>query len=288
MKTYQLLGLKAFGDLVIANAILRRIDRAVSPSFGQIIGNHLRELNETLAPSWPIIYFNHGENGVPSLFDVRKNGLVNAVFSAIRLRQALRNLTLDTDTSFIIDRSGLRERFMTNRIPTVSLRENAANIYQAYSLTLASLGFVMKETTASKHSRRGPLGIFPGSRVAKKNLSLNLIQNIIETSAQSSASPQLFLLEGERPDLERSGLEYILIPRQFSAMKRAVDSCCAVISADSMPAHLAEASGVPVFVLSPVPNAFWLPLSCYNQTHWCLFSDSGLRNQLSEYLQSLQ
>jgi hypothetical protein len=288
MTSFSVLCLKAFGDLVIANTMLHKIDKSASPPFGQVIGNHLKELTESLAPSWPVVILEHGEGGVPSIFDVRKNGLVHAAASAIRLHKAFRNLALEANACLIVDKSGIRERFATAGLPLVTLPANTPNIYLAYSLALASHGFVMNETSVPKHSHDGPLGVFPGSRIVEKNLSLSLVQKVIETCTQSNAPAQLFLLEGERPDLERSGLEYILVPRQFSAMKRAVESCRAVLSADSMPAHLAEASGVPVFVLSPVPNAFWLPLSSYEQARWCLFSDSGLRNQLSEYLQSLQ
>jgi hypothetical protein len=286
--SFNVLCLKAFGDLVIANTMLHKIDKSASPPFGQIIGNHLKELGETLAPSWPTVILKHGEAGVPSLFDVRKNGLVHAAASAIRLREAFRNLALETNACLIVDKSGIRERFATAGVPMTALASNAPNIYLAYSMTLASHGFVMHDTAVPRHSHDGPLGVFPGSRIAEKNLSLSVVEKVIESCTQSDVPTQLLLLEGERPDLEQSGLEYILVPRQFSAMKHAVESCRAVISADSMPAHLAEASGVPVFVLSPVPNAFWLPLSSYRKERWCTFSDLGFSEKLSCYLQSLQ
>lgn len=67
-----------------------------------------------------------------------------------------------------------------------------------------------------------------------------------------------------------------MVPRRFQAMADAVRSVDAVISADSMPAHMAEYFGSPVFVVSPVPNAYWLPLSCLTTDRWVLF------NQLDE------
>ena len=63
------------------------------------------------------------------------------------------------------------------------------------------------------------------------------------------------------------------VPRQFSLMANAVRAARVVISADSMPAHMAEYFGVPVFVMSPSPNAYWLPKSCIDSGRWSLFSD---------------
>jgi hypothetical protein len=287
MKSYLVACLKAYGDLVIANTILRQIDPSVSPAFGLVVCNHLRELTEAIEPSCPVMFLDHGEKGVPSVFDMRKNGTFRATASAIRLRKAIGDLTLEANTSFIFDRSGIRERFLTRGMPTVTLPQDVPNIYQAYSVGLSALGFSLKQAKVPPRLRLGPVGIFPGSRMAEKNFSLSLVRNVIESCEQSGASPQLFLLEGERPDLERSGLEYVGIPRRFSAMINAVESCGSLIAADSMPAHLAEASRVPVFVLSPIPNEFWLPLSCYVQARWCVFDHPTLGERLSGYLDSL-
>lgn len=44
-----------------------------------------------------------------------------------------------------------------------------------------------------------------------------------------------------------------------------------MISADSLPAHLAEYRGTPAFVASPVTNPYWLPSRAFTGRHWGLF-----------------
>jgi ADP-heptose:LPS heptosyltransferase len=67
------------------------------------------------------------------------------------------------------------------------------------------------------------------------------------------------LLQGERPELEKSGLPVVVVPRDFGAMREAVELADAVISPDSMTAHLAEHCGKPVLVITPVDKFYWMP-----------------------------
>jgi hypothetical protein len=60
---------------------------------------------------------------------------------------------------------------------------------------------------------------------------------------------QLFLLEGERPDLEDDNPPFNIVPRQFTALCSAIADVDLVISADSLPAHLAERAGKPCLCL---------------------------------------
>src|SRR3546814_823984 len=82
-----------------------------------------------------------------------------------------------------------------------------------------------------------------------------------------------YVLQDERPDLD--GLPHLCtIPRNFGAMVGALKDVSLVISSDSMPAHMAEFLQKPVFVLSPVPNPYWLPLASFQTSAWSLFEDA--------------
>ena len=78
---------------------------------------------------------------------------------------------------------------------------------------------------------------------------------------------------GEIADTFNYACDVVKVPRNFSAMANAIKKVDAVISADSMPAHMAEYFGVPVFVITPEPNRYWLPVSAFNNNFWCCFND---------------
>ena len=128
------------------------------------------------------------------------------------------------------------------------------------------------------------MGIFPGSRVSTKNLPVNVIDRINSSAAGASLRSTLFLLEGERRDLENADRPHRIVPRSFSALIEAIASVDLVVSADSLPAHLGERLGKPVFVVSPVPNHYWLPLSSVRLEHHCIFDDVGRDSGLKNFL----
>jgi ADP-heptose:LPS heptosyltransferase len=64
-----------------------------------------------------------------------------------------------------------------------------------------------------------------------------------------------------------------VIPRRFDAFADALAGYAAVISGDSLPAHLAEYRGTPAFVASPVHNRYWLPKRAFLGEHWGLIHE---------------
>jgi hypothetical protein len=55
-----------------------------------------------------------------------------------------------------------------------------------------------------------------------------------------------------------------------------------VISADSLPAHIAEIKGFKPVVVSPIDNSYWLPQTSFHSGAWSLFEDgvSGILNAI--------
>lgn len=238
-----------------------------------MIGDHLAELNDVLGPYAGLRTLTHHEGGVPSLFDARKTGIWRALRSAWRLRQLFGQADLPTDTTCIFDKIGARERFIAGR-HKVSALPHASNVYIAYrNLFISGMAEPPLWPTAPGLHRVPRIGIFPGSRVAGKIMPASTITAVTKACHSRHLHPVVYLLDGESSHVSGSRCEVVTVPRRFAAMAEAVQQVSAVISADSMPAHMAEYFGRPVFVATPVPNEYWLPLSSFNEHRWACFGD---------------
>jgi len=278
------LQVKAFGDFVIACAAATRVAEADRARLTVAIGTHLRPLCDAVAPPVRVLPLDTGEAGVPSIFDIRKNGVPAALRSLWRVRRAVVEAALDPSTQLLFDHVGWRERLLAAGRPVASMTPGTPNIYGGYARLLTDAGFRLLAPGSAGAERRDRLGIFPGSRIAAKNLPVTLVAAVMGEAARRGIAVTLFLLDGERPDLEKSGLPHAVVPRRFTALRNAIASSDCVISADSLPAHLAESLAVPVFVLTPRPNEFWMPATVFKARHWCLFDDPARLERIGTFL----
>lgn len=272
---HALVSLRAFGDLVIARWALRRLSEE---GIGAVllIGAHLVELNSALGCFNPLHVIAHRGDGVPALFDLKKSGWTSALRSAIELRRSIGRLNLPGPAFLLFDRLGPRERFLAGRAPHAELQRGCDNIYLAYEKTLGFSDDAAVDSPAMAHQPidgAGHVGIFPGSRISAKRMPPSLVEALFMRCLSLGKACKVIVLEGETCDLNPARLHIEIVPRSFAAMVDAVRGAASIVSADSMPAHMAEYFGVPVFVLSPVPNLYWLPKSCFSMSLWSLFSD---------------
>lgn len=266
--TLAFVSLKAFGDYVIARSALRRAGEAGEAAH-MVIGEHLLPLHKALGGRERTHVIPQGAS-VPAVFDVKKAGLAAALCSSMRMRRGLRHLTRQAGLTLVFDRLGPRERFLGAGGRACALPA-ADNIYRAYASFLGAEQVLPERPAVSGAATK--VGIFPGSRITSKQLPQTLIDRIASASRASGLDVTVFCLDGEPVATAGDGTAVKVVPRSFDAMRDAVDHCDFVISADSMPAHLAEFLGRPVFVVSPVPNAYWLPLSSFVSGDWVLFGD---------------
>lgn len=281
--TYSFLSYKALGDLVIAVTSIEAVVVEQRDRIKLVYGAHLADLVSAIAPQMHTEALSFGERDVPALFDIKKKGVVRALRSAFGMRRALQDRATDGEDLLILDQAGPRQRVITYGSNWQAL-PSAANIYHSYAQLLTNFGFDRETPAVREVISAKSVGIFAGSRIADKNLPGAVIDSIEGAAAAVSLVPTLFLLEGERRDLETSGRERTMIPRSFPNLLSAIDSVDLVISTDSLPAHLAERIGKPVFVVSPRPNPYWLPRSSYQCEHHALFSDIGGNPRLLDFL----
>lgn len=273
--------LKAFGDFVIACSASRRVQSAngvLAPIV--IAGEHIRSLALALNVDREIQFIGDDSwSDVPAAFDVRRCG----VLSALRSLQNLRDL-LNTQSSgmdLIFDHSGWRERFIAGRRFFHSLSLKSGNIYLAYDQLFESLGYEILRTSFEITHAISRVIIIPGARMRHKQIPTHVLLELAAELRQRCINTSVVVLEGESIDLP-AGIHVKRVPRNFGELVAAVKNSDLVISADSLPGHLSEFLGIPVFVSTPSPNPYWLPQSAYLTNGWATFADiQPLRNWLN-------
>jgi hypothetical protein len=287
MRIQFIVSVKAFGDFVIACHSLRKARRPSQHGIELkvLAGQHLADLAQALRVE-PTVRLLRSGSICPPVFDVRKAGVLRATKSLLSLRRLFQSLP--RDSALLFDTLSWRESIVSLPLRRRGL-EPAPNIYLAFEETLKSTGFELQSAMPSARGTmpQRPLslraGIFPASRIAAKRVPAAAMSRVIEQLAESGFSWEIVAIEGEPVDLP-SGLKPRRIERTFQSLISAIVSCDLIVSADSLPAHLAEYYGVPSFVVSPRPNAYWLPLSAFRSGGWCLFEDAdGLRTWLDRH-----
>lgn len=275
---------KSFGDLVIAMTSLREVEPSEKKRVGVLAGHHLSGLAEVLEFPVDLVVLDGLDAVVPSLFNLRQDGFARGLRSAVSLRCSIQGATTASHR-LVFDSRGPREQWLGlgRRVDYLPF---APNIYQAYSASLRDLA--LAGPTAAPVSAPVPMavtGVFPSSRVRAKNLRVDVIAAIVDRVEALGDPVAVYILEGERPDIEQSGLPHVVVRKSFSELLRVVSSCRRVISADSLPAHLAEHALRPVFVAKPIPNPYWLPLTAYTCGRWSIFNElkGAQRSELERF-----
>jgi hypothetical protein len=266
---------KSFGDFVIAHSVLHRVDSHADDRIRMIACSHLKGLNAILPDDVSVTLVDTGEDRVPAVFDVKKCGALAAVQSALSLRRVFQGIERNRNEHLAFDILGARERFIAGRWPVISPRIRRANIYETYAQFLAEKDFrsVLPEPLGGRVTPRS-IGIFPESRLVAKRLDAITLSAIFDRAARAGLDARLFVLEGDVSS-QREFPCVVNISRDFRSLAAAIRSVDLVISADSLPAHLAEYIGRPVFVASPAPNEYWLPHGCFTNRHWGIFGNTS-------------
>jgi len=263
---------KSFGDFVIAHSVLHRIEEPARRRLRLLACSHLRALSAILPADVGVTLVTSGEEHVPAIFDVKKRGAWSAVRSALTLRRQFQMIERHDNEVLAFDALGVRERFIAGSWPVIGPRSKGANIYETYSKMFAEHGAGIAAAPATTAGRIRSVGIFPESRLVEKILTRMTLATILERAARAGVAAKLFILDGDR-FVAAEFVEVTRIQRNFESLANAIRSVDGVISADSLPAHLAEYFARPVFVASASPNEYWLPPRCFAQRSWALFGE---------------
>ena len=254
--------LKAFGDFIIACNHLRFSENS---SNGLLCGTYLKPLSKAINFQGNVEWLDIGDSGVPALFDLRKFGLLAAATSGLTLRGLIHDRVAANDR-LVFDRVGWRQKFLSRNIPFFQIANGQPNIYLDYERFLSESISPLVEYPSSKAIT---IGIFPDSRLATKQLSNALVATIFHDLISSGLDPQVVYVGNKS------------IPRAlnarcidgFESLVECIQNFDLIISADSLPAHIAEFFGKPIFVFSAVENNYWLPKSSFLNGRHALFNE---------------
>jgi hypothetical protein len=275
---------KSFGDFVIAHSALHRVEAGARDRIRLIACSHVSGLGAVLPEDVSVTFLALPEDRVPALFDIRKRGIPRAVGSALWLRRALGKLARRPGESLVFEGLGVRERLIAGRWPLAAVPRRR-NIYETYAQFLTEQGLPVKPAVTAGAS--GPVrsvGIFPESRLAAKTLDAATLWGIAAQVMQAGLEARVFLLEGD-PSATPPMTQVVRVPRNFASLTQAIASVDCVVSADSLPAHLAEYIAKPVFVAAAFANEYWLPGGCFTHGRWGLFHNAAeFRASLGRFL----
>lgn len=263
---------KAYGDLVIACNCLRKVDAKQN---GLLAGSHLRPLLDAIEFNGTLRILETGER-VPLFFDTKKNGYVSAVRNGFLLRKKIQASVQQRGDLLVFDALGVRQRFLAWPFHAEAVGKVAGNIYLDYARYLGLPEDCCAASRNSRIKRDGKVYIFPDSRIKVKELPDNLVNSIAKENKMCGKKTVLIKVgkPGVLPQFDSLQLQWIDGFDQLIGQVRKADI---LVSADSLPVHLAEYIGIPVFVFTPIPNDYWMPLSSFK--HSCF---SGF-NSLTRY-----
>lgn len=279
--TYRIVQIKAYGDLTIAASALGRVPIESQQRVGLVISPHLQELAAVLSPGCAIEVLALTETGIPALFDPTPRWRHDKWWSTIVLRRALARAA--PGATLVMRHLGPVHRRILGRRVAIALPD-AHNIYEAYDRFLTTaLGPFTFATSVVSQAREARIAICPYSRVQSKCLPNAVLEVIAACCRSAGLSAEVILLDGEQAPPARL-LPSRVIPRRFGALSDALAASAAVVSADSLPAHLAEYHGTPVFVVSPHANEYWLPSSAFRNGAWGVFGElEALAERLPQF-----
>jgi hypothetical protein len=252
----------AFGDFLIDCHFLRR----AKSEHRILAASYLRPLAEAIDYQGPLSYFEMPAQGVPpSVFNVRKANLSEIVGSFQRLRAAILASTLPADTITVSHRD-IRWRLACAPRRIYALRLPNENIYLAYC---NRLGLTPQELVVPMPVRVREVIVFPDSRQPVKQIPESTLRALVDINARAGVRTRIVRVRPpEAGRVEASG-ECSLWG--LSDLVCAVREAEAIVSADSLPAHLAEYFERPVFILTPQANEPLMPLSVLLHQRWGRF-----------------
>ncbi len=256
--------LKSYGDLVIASNFLRRLDPR---EYGLLAGSHLHPLLQALRFEGSLSFLNTGSS-VPAFFDVSKCGYNNALRSIFQLRKRIKASMSDKRDILVFDTLGVRQRYLAWPSRVEQISQGEPNIYLDYYryLGIPYDQKFMQDIDISK------VVIFPDSRIKEKIIPDQLLISICRENSTRGILTRIIKVGLPEPLPALAGCDVKWIDG-FDKLIQEVVSAEAIVSADTLPAHLAEYYDIPTFVFTPKPNDYWMPLTAYLYKQYSGFDD---------------
>ncbi|MEN9491583.1 MAG: hypothetical protein RJA63_2032 [Pseudomonadota bacterium] len=260
----------AFGDFLIDCNFMRR----AGPAHRLLAASYLRPVAEAIDYQGPLSYFDMPAQDVPpSAFNARKAGLSAITASLWRLRVGLLHATVAADTIHV-PHSDIRWRLACAPRRIEALRLPHENIYLAYCVRL---GLAPQDLVVPMPVRPREVLVFPDSRQPAKQIPESTLRALTDINAATGVRTRVVRVRP--PETGRIDAPGELSLWGLPALVRAVREAEVIVSADSLPGHLAEYFERPVFILTPQANEPLMPLSVLLCQRWGRFDAIGAYQQ---------
>lgn len=254
----------AFGDFLIDCHFMR----LARPGRQLLAASYLRPLAEAIEYSGPIRYFDMSAKDIPpSLFNARRASLAAIWGSLVRMRRGILDATDERDVVTVPHRD-IRWRLACAPRRMNALRRKHENIYLAYC---AHLGLDIERLVIPIDTTCRELLIFPDSRQTSKQIPESTLNAV--TAANTRAGIRTVIIRARPPDPVRVDPDGEFSLWGLPALVESIRNAEAIVSADSLPGHLAEYFKRPAFILTPYANESMMPLSVLLRQRWCRFDD---------------
>lgn len=261
------ISIKSFGDMIILINCITKFNKK-NLNYKIISAKHLSGLINEIKKNFELnVQILDTKQDFPSFFNIKKSNLNNIVLDYLSFYKILNN-EISTKTTIICDIQDIRYNllFPFNKIQYLKKFDN---IYLDYANFFDFKDFINNNN--KKYINNKSIGIFLDSSVERKKINLfhqNIIINILEKFHVNK-----FIYNYNKNIYENSQKSKIYLYSSFQEIFEIINKIDIVISTDSFTAHLAELYNKDIFVISPSPNIYWLPLSSYTHNSWCTFKD---------------
>jgi hypothetical protein len=243
-----------------------------------LAASHLEPIYRALGRPVEVRWVELTQGGkLPAVYDVRLQGLPAAMRSILDVRRAIRK-NVAKDEVLVVEELGARERAMTWPRPCEQIGRTAPNIYCSYARHFASEAGGIRVGDDPKQ-----VAIFPDARLPHRVLPDHLLVSIRDECAARGLKVKAVRVGKGTSNSGPDGIPVEWIDG-FDALVSAIRSADIAVSSDSLPGHIAEYFGVPVFVFVPQRKDFWMPGSAFETRGFAMYSDPGaLGNWLETY-----
>lgn len=260
----KVISLKSFGDFLIPFIILSRIIRDNNVDYPKMIaGEYIKPLLDALPKNSVDVSFVAYKNlkDVPAIYNIKKSSFIDIIKSIFFIKKFL--YFSDKKSKYVVDRLGLRERFLLFGLDSVALPEAVKNIYLAYEYLFKNHGFQFKNINYPMPNNICTISIFPESRVRRKMIPDSQVSSIAKIARNYGVAVNVVSFQGDNSYSNSDAYESVKIPKNFNSLLDCINQSDIVISADSLPGHLSEYFQKPIFIVSPSVNLYWLPKSSF-------------------------
>jgi hypothetical protein len=227
----------AYGDFVVDCYATSKITfdyKIIAPNYLRVIANEIDYKNN-------IYFIDIGPSNIPpDNFNINQKGLYSAIKSTFDIRNSLS--AYPNDSMIYYHHNDFRWRLINYPRKFNYIREKHQDIYEAYDKL-----FNLPSITPESFNPESYIYIFPESRQKWKTLPTHILNKLIKILTRYDLNFKIIL---HRDDVYFDS-RYVLKVSSISELVSKIKEAGAVISVDSLPAHLANYFNKNLFIYTP-------------------------------------